>query len=275
MSKLEFRNPEIVSPPNSLHQIVSHPVHHQSRAIEIALFNDHRYAFYYWNKWLQEQKKRNHLSNPPALVSLDWHQDLCHPCETEREWLQNLDLKKKGDVAFFSWAKLNPLNDGHILSAAYMNIVGNIYVHCRQEKFAHDWDDEEMIDLFGNTHTIKKFKAFEDLESHLLMSEESDTFFDVDLDFFTVKNGLSDGSFEFTYLPEKIITKILSPERPLMKWIFERLAGFTIAMEPEHTGGFLKANKYLALMDKLYFEPGLFTHRCNWRSVTEWRVENQ
>ena len=156
MSKLEFRNPEIVRPPNSLYQIVAHPVHHQSRAIELALFNDHRYAFYYWNKWLQEQKKRNHLASPPALVSLDWHQDLCHPCETERECLQNLDLKNKGDVAFFTWAKMNPLNDGHILSAAYLNIVGNIYVHCRQGKFADDWNDEEIVEPgeigHSNTH---------------------------------------------------------------------------------------------------------------------------
>lgn len=275
MSKVEFRNPEIVRPPNSLYQIVSHPSDHQSRAIEVAVFNDHRYAFYFWNKWLREQIRRNHLSHPPALVSLDWHQDLCAPCETEQEWLQRLDLNNKGEVAFFTWAKLNPLNDGHILSAAYLNLIGNVYVHCRQGKFEGDWDDEELTDLYGNKHVIKKFKRFEALEEHLISSNETDVFFDLDLDFFTVKNGLSDGSFNFTYLPDKTIREMFSPERTFVKWLFDRMAGFTIAMEPEHTGGFLKANKYLALLDKIYFEPGLFTHRCNWRHVAQWRAQHQ
>ncbi|MCG7855891.1 hypothetical protein MD537_02880 [Flavihumibacter sediminis] len=167
------------------------------------------------------------------------------------------------------------MNDGHILSAAYLNLIGNIYVHCRQGKFEHDWDEQELTDLYGNIHIVKKFKTFEALEMHLISSKEADVFFDIDLDFFTVKNGLSDGRFEFTYLPDKVIREMLSPERPLVKWLFERMAGLTIAMEPEHTGGFLKASKYLALIDKMYFEPDLFTHRCNWRHVTKWREQNQ
>jgi len=272
MDKL-FRHPEIAYPPGSLRQIVSHPVEHSSRAIEVAIFNDHRYAFFYWNSWLNSLKKKDSNASVPALVSLDWHQDLCYPDESEKKSLKKLNLKSKAQTSFFSWARMVPLNDSHILSAAYLNLVSNIYVHCRQGNFAEDWEDESFTDLFGNTHSIKKFKEFNDLENHLLSSKETDIFFDIDLDFFALKNGKSDGKFKFTYLPDETIKNYLSPERPLIKWIFERMAGFTIAMEPEHTGGFLKSCRYLSLIDHLYFKPGLFSHRCNWRHVSKARKQ--
>jgi len=274
MNELSFRNPEIVRPPGSLYEILAHPIHHETKAIELATFNEHRYAFFFWNKWLKEIKKKDVNATPPALVSLDWHQDLVYLCDTEKEWLKELNLKSNGDVSFFSWAKLNPLNDGHIISAAYLNLVGNVYVNCRQGTFEDDWLDESIEDIYGNVHLIKKYREFSELETSLLNGEEESVFFDIDLDFFTIKNGLSDGKFKFTYLPDKTIKEYLSPGRPLIKWIFERLAGITIALEPEHTGGLLKSNKYLAMIDKLYFKPGLFSYNCNWRHVTKWRDDN-
>jgi hypothetical protein len=258
MSELSFRNLEIARPSGSLYEILAHPLHHETNAIELATFNDHRYAFFFWNKWLKEIKKKDTNASAPALVSLDWHQDLVYPCDAEKEWLQALNLKSNGDVFFFSWAKLNPLNDGHIMSAAYLNLIGNVYVNCRQGKFEDDWLDESIEDIHGNVHVIKKYREFSKLEISLLNGKEESVFFDIDLDLFTIKNGLSDGKFKFTYLSDKTINEYLSPERPLIKWIFERLAGFTIALEPEHTGGLLKSNKYLAMIDKLYFKQRAF-----------------
>ena len=77
---IEFRNPYHIEPPGVSRQILSHPTN-ETEAIELAVFQEHRYAFFYWNKWM----RKNESANPPCLVSLDWHQDLCYPCETEKE----------------------------------------------------------------------------------------------------------------------------------------------------------------------------------------------
>jgi hypothetical protein len=257
---IKFRNPYHIEPPSSIRQILSHPIK-ANQSLELAVFQEHRYAFFYWNKWVREKE----LIQPPCLVSLDWHQDLCHPCDTEKEWLNNLDLSSNADVSVFSWAKLAGNNDGHILCAAYLNLIGNIYIHCRQELGRDTWEDEELIDKFGNKHIIKKFKTFEELQEALMNSSEASVFFDIDLDFFSVKNGLSDGSFEFTYLKEEEIKKMLYKDNPLIKWIFERLKGITIATEPEHCGGLLKSNMFLNLISEIYFEPELFSPNCSWK----------
>lgn len=257
---INFRNPYHIEPPGVSRQILSHPIN-ESEAIELSVFQEHRYAFFYWNKWM----RKNEVGNPPCLVSLDWHQDLCHPCETEKEWLNELDLTSDADVSVFSWAKLAGNNDGHILCAAYLNLIGDIYVHCRQAPFPDAWKDEELIDKYGNKHIIKKCKTYGALQDVLMATSETSVFFDIDLDFFSVKNGLSDGSFEFTYLQEEQIRTMLDKDNPLVNWLFERLKGFTIATEPEHCGGLLKSNKFLDLISDIYFNPELFAPKCNWK----------
>lgn len=257
---IEFRNPHHVYPPGSKKQILSHP-EMESGIVELAIFQEHRYAFFYWAKWT---RKLNQLQ-PPCLISLDWHQDLCFPCETEMEWLSQLDKSDNGEVAIFSWAKLAGNNDGHILCAAYLNLIGNIYVHCRQGKLDKDWEDEKITDINGNIHTIKKFKTAEDLEKHLLTTNENEAYFDIDLDFFTYDNPYNGKGKKYTYMTQEEMSKLLSIENPLIKWIFKRLVGFTIATEPEHCGGLLKSNKLLDILNSIYFKPDLFTQNSDWR----------
>ncbi len=263
--KVEFRHKHITNhkPPNSLYQILSHPFN-EDKAIEFALFQDHRYAFYYWVKWMRD----SHFETPPCLVSLDWHQDLCYPCETEKKWLEELNLENDGEVSFFSWAKLAGNNDGHILSAAYLNLIGDIYVHCRQGTFDSEWEDEEFTDLYGNRHIIKKFRTYESLENCMLKSDESKVYFDIDLDFFTINNPYNNGKFEedYTYLTENEAFEILNTNRPLIDWVFKRLEGFTIATEPEHCGGLFASNKLLDMINGLYFDSSLFVpQKSKWK----------
>lgn len=257
---IEFRNPYIIAPPGSGRQILSHPTV-KNGVVELAIFQEHRYAFFYWLKWTREQK----VAQPPCLVSLDWHQDLCFPCDTEKEWLSQLNQSDDGEVAVFSWAKLAGNNDGHILSAAYLNLIGNIYVHCRQGKFDTDWEDEELTDINGNIHHIKKFRTQEDLEKHLLTTTERQVYFDIDLDFFTIDNPYNGEGKKFTYMTKEQIVDLLSVDTPLVQWIFKRLAGLTIATEPEHCGGLLRSNKLLDTINKIYFKPDIFTQNCDWR----------
>lgn len=257
---IEFRNPYYIVPPGSDIQILSHPTI-ENKAIELAIFQEHRYAFFYWLKWTRKQNN----TDPPCLVSLDWHQDLCYPCDTEKEWLSQLNQSNDGEVAMFCWAKLAGNNDGHILSAAYLNLISNIYVYCRQGTFESDWKDEELIDIYGNIHFIKKFKTQEALEKYLLTTNERQVYFDIDLDFFTINNPYNGKGKKFTYMTREQIINLLSVDRPLIKWIFQRLLGFTIATEPEHCGGLLKSNKLLNTLNKIYFKPDLFTKNCKWQ----------
>jgi len=272
--KLHFRNDEYIAPPGSLTEILSHPYYKHSKSISLSIFNDHRYAFFFWNKWTQDMFKNNKANYPPSLVSLDWHQDLVYPTASEKNWLENLNLASNKDVALYCWANLSGLNDTHILSAAYLNLIGDIYVHCRQGKYDEDWKDEFITDRYNNIHTIKKFRMYEDIENCLLKSDEADVYFDIDLDFFTISNPLQIGNRggKYTYLPEWEIKRMLSAENSLMKWLFERLQGITIALEPEHTGGLLKSQRLLGLIDKTWFKPSLFTsYPGKLEKRTQWR----
>lgn len=80
------------------------------------------------------------------------------------------------------------------------------------------------------------------------------------------------GTGNYTYLSNKNIEEMLNHETPLMQWIFQRLQGITIATEPEHTGGLLKSNKLLNLINNIWFKPSLFTSRPGkWDKETRWK----
>lgn len=162
--RLNFHNDEYVTPPGSLRQLLSHPYYGDNKNIEISIFNDHRYAFFFWNKWTKKLMNDDSINYPPSLVTLDWHQDLVYPTDGEKERLKELNLNNNKDVALYSWANLSNINDTHIMSAVYLNIIGDVYVHCRQGSFESDWEDEYITDRYGNVHTIKKFKEYQDLE---------------------------------------------------------------------------------------------------------------
>lgn len=271
--KLNFREAGDVVPPGCQIQLLDHPKY-SHRGLELSVFNEHRYAFYFWNRWTQRYVyERDCINYPPNLITLDWHQDLRYPNADEKKALRNLDLTKSQDVALYSWANLGGYNDKQIMAAAYLNVIGDVYVHCRQGR-TKDWEDEHIKDRYGNTHTVKKFKSFADLEHHLINSEVMNVYFDIDLDFFTVKNPLTwgQGGEEYTYLTNTKIKEMLHVDRPLISWIFQRIWGFTIALEPEFTGGLHKSLKYLELINKLYFEPSLFTEiPGNIAKSAQWR----
>lgn len=261
-----------MSPPGTLKEILAHPYYNGVRSVELALFAEHRYAFYYWNKWTRGLIDEDYITHSPALVSLDWHQDLVWPTDGEKKLLSKLNLSSNKDVTLFSWANLRPLNDTQILSAAYLNLIGDIYVHCRQGKFEHNWEDEMFEDVYGNIHTVKKFKSYESLEKCLLESKHHHVYFDIDLDFFTLNNPYNGVGKSFTYLKKAEIEDMLKVDRPLINWIFERLCGITIATEPEHTGGLLRSNKLLDIIDRIYFKPSLFSnYGSNWKKSCHWR----
>jgi hypothetical protein len=258
-----------VTPPGSLVEILSHPAF-DNKTVELTLFNYHRYAFFFWNKWSQLLKAKHGDILPPSLVTLDWHQDLAFPDDGEKRNLDGLDLSDNLDVALHCWLNLNPLNDTHIASAAYCNLIGDIYVHCRQRN-DQQWGDMLFTDQFGNTHVIRRYKTFDELEAALLKARHDHVYFDIDLDFFAIENSYSGRDRRFKYMKKDAIHDMLKPERKAIRWIFDRLAGFTIALEPQHCGGLLASNKLLDILNKLYFKPGLFSSGdkdAGWKHLT-------
>lgn len=250
------------TPANSEYQILGHPSGNLSKSIELALFNEHRFAFYYWLKW----NLKKDFKIVPDLITFDWHQDLAYPCETIKSELENLDLNNKFEISFFSWARLNSLNDDHILAATYLNQLNDIWVVCKQNHFS-DWDDEEIIDFRGNKHTIRKFPNKDRLFEQLVNSKISNVYLDIDLDYFTIENSTSNDKQKFTYMRKKEIEDTFSIDSDFMKWLFQRIDGFTIALEPEHTGGISKSLKYLSLLNKILFEGAILHWDCNWKHL--------
>lgn len=67
------------------------------------------------------------------------------------------------------------------------------------------------------------------------------------------------------------VHKLLSANNPTISWIFKRLAGITIATEPEFCGGLKKSNYFLRIIEDLYFTPSLFYKELQGRG-TEWKT---
>jgi len=61
-------------------------------------------------------------------------------------------------------------------------------------------------------------------------------------------------------MDEKGIREIINLDRPYMKWILERIEGYTIATEPDYCGSIYKSCKILTII-----EDQLFTVDGEWK----------
>lgn len=257
--KWNLNSKRSVHPPNSLYYYLSHPGKENEDVIQLATFFEHRYAFYFWTQWRQ-------TSNLNCdLVSLDWHQDLCYPGVTTQKELELLNLENPGEISRFSWARLSSNNDNHILSAAYLNQINDIWVVCKQHMDFQS-QDEFLTDCFGNRHTIRKFKTPGDLLSELSKSKVQKIYLDIDLDYFTIENSTSNSNHHFTYESDEFIANWFSLDSKLMKWLLQRIQGITIALEPIHCGGISKSLKYLSIIEELWFNQSL-GHGVEWKHL--------
>lgn len=247
---------EYMRPPGTYYDIVAHPTDAE-QAIEVAIVQDHRFAFYYWLKW----KQQNELRTPPALVSLDWHQDLAAPDELECEWLKELDTNDYKAVSFFCWDKLHCLNDGHILAAAYLNIIGDIHVVQKQR----DECIENFEDFEGRIHAVRCYESTEALLQAVSSQEYPHVFFDIDLDYFTESSDSCGGGKDLQLVASDDIERCLRPNGELMSWVFPRMLGMTIATEPEFCGGLKNSNYLFGVVNDILFHPPLLSHRAGWR----------
>lgn len=244
--------------PNADYEIIEHP-NGQNDSIEIGLVKDHRFVFYFWFKWWKETSRqlKNNVIKVPSLITIDWHRDLCAPCAAEKQDLINLNLDSYKEVALFSWDKLNQLNDGHILAAAYLNLISDIYVLCKQD----GTEDENFIDYWGNEHKIRCFDSKEDLLNELLQNNINKIYFDID--YFTESEDSCGGGEDLVLMDDQDILSLLDIDSEFMQWVFQRMEGMTIATEPKWCGGLINSNKIYKILDNSLFNYQLFSKKLN------------
>ena len=251
-----------LDPPGSACDNIDHPSG-RNDAIEVALMREHRFAFYYWYKWWKKTNRELSDYKAPPLISIDWHRDLCQPCDSEKFDMDELSLQSYKEIAQFCWYKLNPLNDGHILSAAYLNIIGDIFVLCKQNE---EEIEPPFTDKWGSVHNVKCYRTPRDLFNDLKKINNYNIYFDIDLDYFTESKDPCGGG-DVKLMTEIEIMSILNPNSDLMKWLFERMDGMTIATEPEFCGGLTNSNKIYNCIDKILFNSSLFSKKSNWHHL--------
>lgn len=250
----------ILRPPGTYYDILPHPSGaNESR--EVAVVQDHRFAFFYWLKW----KNRLGFKAPsPVLISFDWHEDLNWPDASERDELNALNINDYKSIAIFCWDKLSPLNDSHILSAAYLDLVGDVYVLRKQKNGSSSFN---FNDVNGKVHVIRCYSSIDELFTEIKQVKVTMVFFDIDLDYFTESTDRCGGGEHVQLIPDEDIMTMLNPASDLFIWLFERLAGVTIATEPVCCGGFVNSNHLLSVVNDALFYPPLLSHRSNWKHL--------
>ncbi len=249
-------------PPGASHVFLTHPYYVNEKALDLAIFNDHRFAFYFWSLWGSKQL------GSVDLVTLDWHQDLAYPGDCQKEELKMLDIQNTFETSFYAWARLSSLNDDHIVSAMYKNIIRDAYVICKQN-MEQDAYDETIIDMYGNIHTIRKFRSVAEAHVHLHKTNIDTIFFDIDLDYFTIDNISTNCNQKITFTSDAEIKKIIDSRSDFMKWVLERVNGFTIALEPKFTGGITKSMKLFSIIEKSLFTGSVFGDNTTWRHLAK------
>ncbi|MBU1236387.1 MAG: UPF0489 family protein [Gammaproteobacteria bacterium] len=255
-----MKDDDFLLPPGCKSSILPHPSG-DHEAVEVAVFQEHRYAFFFWAKWTRELKL---AAEPPALITLDWHEDLGPVDDREKRTLRDLDLDDARQVALHCWEGLCELNDGQISAAAYLNLVGDIYVLRKQT----DTVEDEFVDAGGQTHRVRCFDSAGELMKFLADSNISRVYFDVDLDYFTESPDMCGGGPDVKLVTDKVVREILDPEGNLLRWVFNRLAGVTIATEPEFCGGVVASNRLMTLLSESLFDPQLLSDAPTWRHLS-------
>ena len=230
------------------------------QSCEIGIVREHRFAFYFWSHWFVKKMNtdRNHS---PLLITIDWHQDLAPPSDSERDELNNLNLMNADEVLSFCRDRMNPYNDGHILSAAWLGIISDIVVICKQRFRSLD----QFRDFAGNTHSIRKFTGLDTARAEI--GKYDRVILDIDLDYFTESESFRGGDPDVRLDPDEEIRSVLDPDSDFFQSVFKRFLGMTIATEPGYCGSVENARHILSILNDQFFDAPLTDPECNWKHL--------
>jgi len=218
----EHPDTEILIPPGTYLEKVPHPNGTSSKSMEVAIFTEHRFAFYFWNRWLRDLSDSR---KPPCLLTIDWHRDLAPPTD----------------------------NDSHLLSAAYLNLIDDVFLL----KNYGERQQSSFIDRQSNRHQIFECCSFADLQESVLDKGSNTFFLDIDLDFFIRDKVAAHQLQEVTTYSNEEISELIDNASPLFTYLYDRLRGITIATEPRYCGGILKSNRILDAVLGSLFTPDM------------------
>ena len=250
-------------PPGCFTEIVLHPSG-LNDAIEIGIVQEHRFAFFYWLKWYQENKSKG-LSSP-HLVTVDWHNDVGCAADFFPEIINKLD-DNTIELAIYSWYGLRQLNDGHIAPAMYLNAINDVYVILKQEHNQRS-ETNPFIDKFGNQHMVHYYYSTEDFLNAHEQDEDYPLIFDLDLDYFTEQKDRNNPTYrDITLVSNQEIHNIMNNSSRFMHWLFRRMCGMTIALEPKYCGGIHNCLQILNTVSSCLFDPPLLQPECRWKHL--------
>lgn len=256
MVHFEYSNPLATCiPPGSKYKFLPLPFEKMG-CMSIALFDFHRFAFFYW--WLWTNKSSTDV---PDLITFDFHHDLCTPHYLSE--IDNLDPDSSFEHSFFSWARLGANNDEQIIAGIYANYINDVYVVC-SDKDLFDIEDETYCDKYGKVHTIYKFRNVDDALRRMIGNDVSNLYLDIDLDFFTIENGSTNCDGYISILPDDEISSFLSRDNEYMKFIKHKLKGITVAFEPDFLGGPVESARVYKIFERELFSNSVFNHDTEW-----------
>ncbi len=169
-------------------------------------------------------------------------------------------------IEMFTYGRLNPLNDGHIYSAAYLNSISDIYLLCKQENSI----SSVFRDRFGNEHQTYIFHNIEDLIAGLDSTEEGyPIYLDIDLDYFTESSDRCGGGPDTSVVSREQIFSIIDINSDFIQYCIPRLAGMTIALEPAFCNGIIGSLEILRTIENNLFHGRLLSDNCKWKHLPD------
>jgi len=251
-----------MTPPGCETVFAPSPCGYPKESTTIGIVHEHRFAFYYWASYCAQEDRRH----PPALLTLDSHNDVGADSYTVLAELDNLNLRDETMLGLYSWLRLPSLNDGHILPALHLNIFADVYVLLSRRANRQRSDDTIVhIDKYGDPHRVCWFKNEDRVKDSI--PDDQDIYLDIDLDFFAdpnVKTGCERGS-ENPWKREEI-RRFLRRKRGLVQHVLPSVVGMTIALEPSYCGGFCNSLRILDAVNQELFDGTLGTNRTKWKS---------
>lgn len=254
----ENTDPQNCNPPGTyLTQLP--PPGNGNRSIEKAVMMEHRFAFFFWMTWRNQLRDGNTSGQQaPTLITIDWHRDFAPPAKEQKERLLELDQSKLSDVSNYVWAQFDQTNDGHILCATWLNLVGDVIL---LKNTAGEMQDT-VVDHEGRKHTLYEFRDFNRFQDFILDRDDRHFFFDIDLDYFIHGKGKRHYSEDFSRYTDEEIKAVIDPRHPLFQDMLPKCEGITLAQEPGYCGGIVNSAHIMTVIHKQ-----LFTSEGDWRHL--------
>jgi len=251
-----------LKPPGCFEDFLESPVDNRKFCVTVGIVYEHRFAFFYWAKFYQEYFARGKYYFPkkPFLVTIDYHNDVGADNDCRPEILLELNLNDDTELGLFCLAYLNPLNDGHILPALYLDFFSDVFVLNTKKLMVSDRTYKDRYSKLHNIYYFHNLKSFVEKLSTL----KGGFYLDIDLDYFTYYPDRGEQLGSAKMVNSKLIRETLNMKNSLMSTIFPKLVGLTIALEPMHCGGYKNSMRIFDILNSEFFNNSLLTDNSEW-----------